>query len=570
MAQLGDGTPRSRCCARQACCDVATRQGRADDGIPGAAPGAGASAGARAGLARAPDGPRPGRCVASAAIAALLALPLIFLLIEAHGAGFRHRRPPDLPPADRDPALEHGPAHRGGHRCCAPSSARRPPGGRADRPARPPDLGGPARGAARHPRLRGQLRLGSLFIWIQGFRGAVIVMTLAVYPLVYLPVAASLRAADPGQEEVARSLGAGRVRTFFRDHAGPGPRRDPRRLPARGAGAARRVRRVRDRSATRPSPPRSSARSALSFSVPAACALSLVLVATQPAGPGRRGVAARRRPGQPVRRAGAAGLPPLRLGRARLPALAGFALLAGAGARHAGRREHLLDGPWRARHALSRRLHCWPPPCTRPLYGAARPRWTRCSRCRWRCSPSGTPGAAGSSSSAARTWCWPCRASSSRSPCRTSPSTTRTASATRPRRCSCSATRSCSSRWHWSGVKASIARAPASLDEVARSLGQRRLAAFSRVTLRLAAPGLMAAFCLVFLSVVTELTATLMLIPTGAADPGHPVLGVREQPVLRPGGTVRAGDDRRRRGAELRARPVLQPLSDGTPEGRRT
>jgi len=37
-----------------------------------------------------------------------------------------------------------------------------------------------------------------------------------------------------------------------------------------------------------------------------------------------------------------------------------------------------------------------------------------------------------------------------------------------------------------------------------------------RQTLRLAAPGLAAAFCLVFLSVVTELTATLLLIPTGA------------------------------------------------------
>ena len=41
-------------------------------------------------------------------------------------------------------------------------------------------------------------------------------MTLAAYPLVYLPVAASLRSADPGQEETARSLGLGRVRTFLR------------------------------------------------------------------------------------------------------------------------------------------------------------------------------------------------------------------------------------------------------------------------------------------------------------------------------------------------------------------
>src|ERR1700734_29751 len=56
----------------------------------------------------------------------------------------------------------------------------------------------------------------SLFTWVTGFRGAVLVMTLAVYPLVYLPVAASLRGADPGQEEVARSLGCGRVATFAR------------------------------------------------------------------------------------------------------------------------------------------------------------------------------------------------------------------------------------------------------------------------------------------------------------------------------------------------------------------
>ena len=65
------------------------------------------------------------------------------------------------------------------------------------------------------------------------------------------------------------------------------------------------------------------------------------------------------------------------------------------------------------------------------------------------------------------------------------------------------------------GVKASLARAPVSLDEVARSLGQRRLAVLCRVTARIAGPGLVAAFCLVFLSVVTELTATLLLIPTG-------------------------------------------------------
>lgn len=38
---------------------------------------------------------------------------------------------------------------------------------------------------------------------------------------------------------------------------------------------------------------------------------------------------------------------------------------------------------------------------------------------------------------------------------------------------------------------------------------------FIRVTLPLLAPGLIAGFCLVFLTAVTELTATLVLVPIG-------------------------------------------------------
>jgi iron(III) transport system permease protein len=64
-------------------------------------------------------------------------------------------------------------------------------------------------------------------------------------------------------------------------------------------------------------------------------------------------------------------------------------------------------------------------------------------------------------------------------------------------------------------VRASVTRAPARLDDVARSLGRGPIAVMVRVTLPLIAPGLAAAFSLVFLSVVTELTATLILIPTG-------------------------------------------------------
>jgi iron(III) transport system permease protein len=64
-------------------------------------------------------------------------------------------------------------------------------------------------------------------------------------------------------------------------------------------------------------------------------------------------------------------------------------------------------------------------------------------------------------------------------------------------------------------VRASVLQAPEGLEEVARSLGARPLAVRLRVTLPLVAPGLVAAFCLVFLSAVTELTATLILVPTG-------------------------------------------------------
>ena len=56
----------------------------------------------------------------------------------------------------------------------------------------------------------------AIFPAFGGFWAAVLVMTLAVYPLVFLPVAASLRNADPAQEEVARSLGLGRMATFWK------------------------------------------------------------------------------------------------------------------------------------------------------------------------------------------------------------------------------------------------------------------------------------------------------------------------------------------------------------------
>lgn len=54
----------------------------------------------------------------------------------------------------------------------------------------------------------------SVFPKVSGFWGAVLVLTLSYYPLVYLPVAAALRNMDPALEEVSRSLGFGRGRSF--------------------------------------------------------------------------------------------------------------------------------------------------------------------------------------------------------------------------------------------------------------------------------------------------------------------------------------------------------------------
>jgi iron(III) transport system permease protein len=51
---------------------------------------------------------------------------------------------------------------------------------------------------------------------IHGLWGASLVMTLSLYPLVFLPVAATLRRGDPALDEVARSLGTGPVARFFR------------------------------------------------------------------------------------------------------------------------------------------------------------------------------------------------------------------------------------------------------------------------------------------------------------------------------------------------------------------
>ncbi|MDI3270386.1 MAG: iron ABC transporter permease [Bacillota bacterium] len=56
----------------------------------------------------------------------------------------------------------------------------------------------------------------SLFPGVENFWGAVLILTLYSYPLIFLPAAASLRQMDPALEEVARSLGLGPRQVFRR------------------------------------------------------------------------------------------------------------------------------------------------------------------------------------------------------------------------------------------------------------------------------------------------------------------------------------------------------------------
>ena len=64
-------------------------------------------------------------------------------------------------------------------------------------------------------------------------------------------------------------------------------------------------------------------------------------------------------------------------------------------------------------------------------------------------------------------------------------------------------------------LRAGIAQAPVELENIARSLGSSPSRALWRITLRLAAPGAAAGAALVFLAITNELTATLLLAPSG-------------------------------------------------------
>jgi iron(III) transport system permease protein len=354
----------------------------------------------------------------------------------------------------------------------------------------------------------------SLWTWAQGFRGAVIVMTLAVYPLVYLPVAASLRGADPGQEEVARALGSGRIRTFVRITLGQ----------AKGAiaGGCLLVALVllAEYGAFNILGYQTFTTEIFtefnSYSFAVSCALSLVLVlfsmlvlAADGLLRGRGRVA---RSGPLTQRVS----PPQRLGWARWPVVALFAalVLLALGVPVGAAIYWMADGL---------------PPA---LSGGANVSLLDAA--------GHTAAYSGTAATLATVMAFPVAMLAIRHGGRMRHLLERSTYLVlgMPGVVIAFALSYFSERYAAGfgygtsmlliacyaimffplalvGVKASLVRAPVSLDEVARSLGQRRLAVLARVTLRLTGPGLVAAFCLVFLSAVTELTATLLLIPTG-------------------------------------------------------
>lgn len=66
-----------------------------------------------------------------------------------------------------------------------------------------------------------------------------------------------------------------------------------------------------------------------------------------------------------------------------------------------------------------------------------------------------------------------------------------------------------------SSIRAAMEQAPEQLEEIARTLGKTPIFVFFKVTLPLIAPGIGAGAALVFLEIMKELTATLLLRPTG-------------------------------------------------------
>jgi iron(III) transport system permease protein len=349
---------------------------------------------------------------------------------------------------------------------------------------------------------------------IHGLAGAVLVMTLGLFPLIYLPVAAALRRADSAVYEVARSLGNGRFTAFRRVVL---PQIRPALLGGCllvtlallaefGAFEILRFQTFTTEIFTE---------FTLGFNAPAASALSLVLVVLSLAALGGEHLVGRRGTGRAEAVAGPR-VPRVhryRLGCATVPVLGGFAALAG------------LSVGVPVSTVIYWRLQ--PPDTTLPpipLGGAAL----------------NTLGYAGSAAILATVAAFPVALLFVRHRGRLGTLFERIGYLSQGLPGLVLALALVFFAIHAAyplyqtpallvvtyaimffplalvSLRASLAQAPPRLEEIARSLGCRPITALRRVTLPLVAPGIAASAALVFLAAVVELTATLVLIPSGA------------------------------------------------------
>jgi iron(III) transport system permease protein len=355
----------------------------------------------------------------------------------------------------------------------------------------------------------------SIFPSVHGLWGAVLVMTLGLYPLVFLPAAAALRGADPAQEEVARSLGHGRVHTFFRVTL-------PSLRPALLGGGlvvcltlfaefgAFEILRFQTFTTT------IFTEFQIGFNGPAASALSLALVAlglvalgaegllgSGRGGRGRVSAASRQVSRMPMRR---------RLGRWTAPVFVALTALAALA----------LGLPAAALTYWMTQSHATTLPGVSMVAAAAH-----------------TAAYSAAAAALATILALPVALYTVRRGGRVAAILQRSTLVVQALPGLVIALAAVFYAIHYApwvyqtpellvvayailfyplafvAVRASVVLAPPRLDEVARSLGRRPAAVLARVTIPLIAPGLAAACCLVFLTAVTELTATLILVPTG-------------------------------------------------------
>jgi iron(III) transport system permease protein len=345
---------------------------------------------------------------------------------------------------------------------------------------------------------------------VHGYRGSVLVMTLGSYPLVYLPVAAALRTADPDLEDVARVLGLGRFQTFRRVTI-------HQIRPALVGGSLLVALILLAEFGTfeilrfQTFTTEIFTEFQIGFDTPAACALSLVLVVIglvvlsgEAATRGRSGTARRSR----ISRAPV----PMELGRAKLPVLLGLVALLGLA----------IGVPLGALiYWFSQGTSSTLPPAS--ILSAA----------------GATAGYSAAAAALATIAALPVALLVERHRSKASVLLERSTYIIQalPGLVVALALVYFSVRYlpqlyqsseelvgayaimffplALVAVRAGVAQAPAGLEDVARSLGHRRVSVLVRVTLPLLVPGLIAGFSLVFLSAATELTATLVLHPTG-------------------------------------------------------